>query len=72
MTSLICFFFQTAISALAYGATFSDNFILGEATFSHFFRATTSTQQLLFRDSHFFRTAAFIPFFRAATFSQEF
>ena len=43
---------------------FQDNFILGEATSSHFFRVTTSTQQLLFRDSYFFRTAAFFPFFQ--------
>ena len=49
---------------------FQDNFILVEAT-SHFFRVTTSTQQLLFRGSYFFRTAAFFPFFRTVTFSQE-
>ena len=50
---------------------FQGNFILGEATSSHFFRVTTSTQQLLFRDSYFFRTAAVFPFFRTVTFSQE-
>ena len=50
---------------------FQDKFILGEATSSHFFRVTTSTQHLLFRDSYFFRTAAFFPFFRTVTFSQE-
>ena len=60
---------------------FQDNFILGEATSSHFFRVTTSTQQLLFRCSYFFRTAAFSPFseqslfrrsyfFRTASFSE--
>ena len=38
---------------------FQDNFILGEATSSHFFRVTTSTQQLLFRGSYFFRTVTF-------------
>ena len=50
---------------------FQDKFILGEATSSHFFRVTSSTQHLLFRDSYFFRTAAFFSFFRTATFSQE-
>ena len=50
---------------------FQDNFILGEATSSHFFRVTTSTQQLLFRGSYFFRTAAVFSFFRTVTFSQE-
>ena len=51
---------------------FQDNFILGEATSSHFFRITTSTQQLLLRSSYFLRTAAFFSFCRAVTFSQEF
>ena len=50
---------------------FQDNFILVEATSSHFFRVTTSTQQLLFRGSYFFRTAAVFSFFRTVTFSQE-
>ena len=50
---------------------FQDNFILGEATSSHFFRVTTSAQQLLFRGTYFFRTAAFFPFFRTVTFSQQ-
>ena len=50
---------------------FQDSFILGEATSSHFFRVTTSTQQSLFRSSYFFRTAAFFSFFRTVTFSQE-
>ena len=50
---------------------FQENFILGEATSSHFFKVTTSTQQLLFWSSYFFRTAAFFSFFRAVTFSQE-
>ena len=50
---------------------FQDNFILGEATSSHFFRETTSIQQLLFWSSYFFRTAAFFSFLRTVTFSQE-
>ena len=48
-----------------------DNFILGEATSSHFFRVNTSTQQLLFWGSYFFITAAFLSFFRTVTFSHE-
>ena len=55
--------------------------IYGEATSSHFFRVTTSTQRLLFRCSYFFRTAAFSTFseqslfrwsyfFRIASFSE--
>ena len=48
-----------------------DNFILGEATSSHFFRISTSAQQLLFQDSCFFQTTAFFPFFRTVTFLQE-
>ena len=50
---------------------FQDNFILGEATSSRFFRETTSIQQLLFWSSYFFRTAAFFSFLRTVTFSQE-
>ena len=42
---------------------FQDNFILIEATSSHFFRVTTSKQQLLFCGSYFFRTAAVLSFF---------
>ena len=38
---------------------FHDNFILIEATSSHFFRVTTSTQQLLFRVSYFFFLSGF-------------
>ena len=50
---------------------FQDNFIYGEATFSQFFRVTTSTQQSLSRSCYFFRTAAFLrsSFFRTVTFS---
>ena len=47
---------------------FQDNFILGEATSSHFFRVTTSTQQLLFRGSYFFVTAAFFLLFQNSYF----
>ena len=49
---------------------FQNSFIYGEATSSHFFRVTTSTQQLLFRSSYFFRAAAFLrnSFFRTITF----
>ena len=64
---------------------FQNSFIFGEATYSHFFRVTTSTQQLLFRSSYFFRAAAFFEellfqnchfsrrnyFFRTATFSEQ-
>ena len=50
---------------------FQDNFILVEATSSHFLRVTTSTQQLLFWCSYFFRTAAVFCFFRTVTFLQE-
>ena len=49
---------------------FQDNFILVEATFSRFFRVTTSTQQLLFRGSYFFRKVAVFSFFRTVTLSQ--
>ena len=45
------------ISLPSYLATFSDSFIFGEATSSQLFRVTTSTQQLLFWSSCFFRTA---------------
>ena len=47
---------------------FQENFILVEATSSHFFRVTTLTQQLLFQGSYFFRTAAVFSFF---TFSEQ-
>ena len=39
---------------------FQNSFIFGEATYSHFFRVTTLTQQLLFRSMYFFRAAAFL------------
>ena len=50
---------------------FHENFILVEATSSHFFRVPTSTQKLLFRGRYFFRTPAVFSFFRTVTFSQE-
>ena len=50
---------------------FQDNSILVEIALSHFFRVTASTQQLLFRGSYFFRTAAVFSFFRTVTFSQK-
>ena len=72
ITSLIFFFFlQIAISLLACVATFSGQLYFGEANFSHFFRVTTSTQQLHFRSRYFFRAAAFFSFFRTATFSKK-
>ena len=77
-------FFKCATSYVAYMATFSnvrlpmshiwrlfqDSFDFGEATSSHSFRVTTSTQQLLFRSSYFFRAAAFLKssFFRVVTY----
>ena len=39
---------------------FEDSFHFGEATSSHFFRITISTQQLIFWSSYFFRAAAFL------------
>ena len=50
---------------------FHENFILVEATSSHFFRVPTSTQKLLFRDRYFLRTPAVFSFFRTVTLSQE-
>ena len=50
---------------------FQGNFIFGEATFLHFFRVTTSTQQVHFRSNYFFRAAAFFSFFRTVTFLQQ-
>ena len=51
---------------------FQENFILGETTSSHFFEITTSTQQLLFRDSSFFRTTIFSPFSEQSLFRRSF
>ena len=51
---------------------FQENFILGEVTSSYFFRVTTSTQQLLFRDSYVFRIAAFSPFSEQTLFRRSY
>ena len=53
---------------------FQNSFIYGEATSSHFFRVTTSTQQLLFRSSYFFIAAAFwgAPFSEQSLLSKQF
>ena len=48
---------------------FQDGFIFGEATSLHFFRVTTSTQQLLFRSSYFPTAATFL---RSSFFKQLF
>ena len=54
-----------------------DNFIFGEASFSHFFRVTTWTQQLHFWTRYFFGAAAVFlffseqPLFAAVIFSEE-
>ena len=53
------YFFQMAISLLHYVATCSEQFCFWKRCFSNFFRVTTSTQQLLFRSSCFFRAASF-------------
>ena len=52
---------------------FQDGFIFGEATSSHFFKVTTSAQQLFFRSSYFFRAATILrsSFFKTITFSQQ-
>ena len=71
IASLIWFlFFKQRFPFSHILALFQDNFILVEAT-SHFLRVTTSTQQLVFRGSYLFRTAAVFSFFRTVTFSQE-
>ena len=65
-----------AIFLLPYVAIFSDSFFFGKATSSNFFRVNflKVSQKLLFRNSSFFRAAAFFlrrSFFRTATFSQH-
>ena len=52
---------------------FQDSFIFGETISSHFFRVTTSTQQLLFRSSYFFSAVPFLrrSFFRTVTYLQQ-
>ena len=51
-----------AIFILAYVAIYSDSFIFGKATSSHFFRIAffKVSQELLFLSSFFFRAAAFL------------
>ena len=60
-TSLIWdnFFFKGRFPFLHMLRLFQDSFIFGESTSSHFLRVPTSTQQLLFWSSYFFRAAAF-------------
>ena len=60
---ICCDFFRTAF------------FFFGEAASSHFFKVTTSTHQLLFRSSYFFRAPAELlfqnsHFFRSSYFSR--
>ena len=76
------------ISLLAYVVAFSGQlYFWKNNTPSHFFRVTTSAQQLLFRSSYFFRDATYLwsvlfqnshhfaafifSFFRIATFSEQ-
>ena len=80
ITSLICFvflfcyffFFKQRFPFSHVLRLFQDNFAFGEATFSHFFRVTISTQQLHFRSTYFFRAAAVFSFFKTATFSSSY
>ena len=51
-------FFQRPISLLAYVATFSGQLHIGRSYFFTLFGVASSTQQLPFRGSYFFRTAA--------------
>ena len=62
------------ISLLAYVATFSDSFIFGKATSSHFFRITffKLPQELLFQTSSFLRAASFFEIFRNSHFFSAF
>ena len=74
ITSLICFlfFFKWRIPFSHVLRLFRDSFIFGEATYSHFFRVTTLTQQLISRSSYFFRTAPFLrSFFRTVISLQQ-
>ena len=64
---------------------YQGSFVFGEASSSHFFRVTTSAQQLLFGSSYFFRAAVFLGellfqnsrffaaviFFRKTSFSEQ-
>ena len=71
--SNLAFFFKQRFPFSHMLRPFQDSFVFGEATSSHFFSVTTSTQQLLLRSSYFFRTTAFLrsSFFRTVTFSQQ-
>ena len=61
-------FFQMVISLPHMLRIFQNSFIFGEATYSHFFWVTDSTQQLLFRISCFFWGA---PFSEQSLFSKQ-
>ena len=61
-------FFQMVISLPHMLRIFQNSFIFGEATYSHFFWVTNSTQQLLFRSSCFFWGA---PFSEQSLFSKQ-
>ena len=50
---------------------FQDNFLYGDATSSHIFRVTTSTQQLHFRRSYFFQSSCFFLLFQSNHFLAE-
>ena len=52
-------FFQMVISLPHMLRIFQNSFIFGEATYSHFFWVTNSTQQLLFQSSCFFEELLF-------------
>ena len=61
-------FFQMVISLPHMLRIFQSSFIFGEATYSHFFWVTNSTQQLLFQSSCFFWGA---PFSEQSLFSKQ-
>ena len=61
-------FFQMVISLPHMLPIFQNSFIFGEATYSHFFWVTNSTQQLLFRSSCFFWGT---PFSEQSLFSKQ-
>ena len=72
ITSLIWFlFFKYRFPFTHMLPLFQGNFILGDATSSHFFQSNYFDKAVTFSGSHFFRTAAFFSFFRTVTFSQE-
>ena len=72
IASLFLFlFFKQRFSFSHMLPLFQDNFILVEATSSHFFRVTTLTQQLLIRDSCFFPLFQNSHFFAGVIFSEQ-